>query len=391
MIRRDRPRSQATPTARVRRRQEAALREQRRAFADADAMADGEAVARRRRRVPIKVVLLIGVMLILLITVIGGILLWGRVSDFNAKVSTASATSSALWGPLGGEERVNIALLGYGGREHHGGNFLSDSIQIMSIDPVADTTTVIPIPRDFWVEGVRALPDNGKINEAFAVGHANGGIREAGRLTTQVLSRVTGLRIDYWMAIDFSGFREMVDAVGGVQVKNPRRFEYTWLEGLYRKGRFPPEHGGVFTKGVLTLDGEEALAYARARYTSNPKESSDFARSIRQARVLKALRDKLGEGGLGSIGPGLSLMDALEGNLRTNLSAFDLFLLSGHLRPDHRIELKEGRVLEATTNTIGQYILVVIGRADSADYEPLQRYLARQLARPIPSRSPKPS
>jgi hypothetical protein len=84
-------------------------------------------------------------------------------------------------------------------------------------------------------------------------------------------------------------------------------------------------------------------------------------------------------------------MDALEGNLKTNLSAFDLFLLSSHLRPDQRIELKEGRVLEATTNTIGQYILVVVGRADSADYEPLQRYIARQLARPIPSRSPKPS
>ena len=85
------------------------------------------------------------------------------------------------------------------------------------------------------------------------------------------------------------------------------------------------------------------------------------------------------------------MMDALEGNLRTNLSALDLFLLSGHLNPDRRIELKEGRVLEAITNSVGQYILVVVGRADATDYEPLHRYLARQLAKPIRSRSAAPS
>jgi LCP family protein required for cell wall assembly len=392
MIRRDRSRSQATPTARVRRRQEAALREQRRAAVDGEALAADGTATRDRRGVPIKAIVLVGLLLILLVTVIGGILLWSRVSDFNARVSTASATSSALWGPLGGEERVNIALLGYGGREHHGGNFLSDSIQVMSIDPVADTTTVIPIPRDFWVEGLAAMPENGKINEAFAIGHAQGGgIKQAGAFTTEVLSEITGLQIDYWMAIDFSGFREMVDAVGGIEVNNPRRFKYTWHEGLFRKGRFPPSNGGVFHRGVLHLDGDDALAYARVRYTSHPRESSDFARSIRQSKVLKGLRDKLGSGGLSSVGPGLGMMEALEGNLKTNLSAFDLFLLSGHLSPDRRIELKEGRVLEATTNTNGQYILVVVGRADSTDYEPLQRYLRRQLARPIPSRSAAPS
>jgi LCP family protein required for cell wall assembly len=388
MIRRDRSRSQATPTARVRRRQEAALHEQRRAAADADALAAGGTVTQRRRRLPIKVVLLIGLMLILLITIIGGILLWGRVSAFNARVSTVSATSSALWGPLGGEERVNIALLGYGGEEHKSGNFLADSIQIMSIDPVAETTTVIPLPRDFWIEGLAALPDNGKINEAFAVGYERGGIEEAGRLTTEVLSEVTGLRIDHWMAIDFSGFREMVDALGGIEVKNTRRFKYTWSEALYRNGRFPD---GKFNRGVLQLNGDEALAYARVRYTNHRQESSDFARSIRQSKVLKGLRDKLGSGGLSSIGPGLGMMDALEGNLKTNVSALDLFLLSGHLNPDRRIELKEGRVLEATTNSVGQYILVVVGRADATDYEPLHRYLARQLAKPIRSRSAAPS
>jgi len=77
--------------------------------------------------------------------------------------------------------------------------------------------------------------------------------------------------------------------------------------------------------------------------------------------------------------------------MQTNLSALDLFLLSGHLNPDRRIELAEGVILEATSNTIGQYILVVIGRATSTDYTPLQSYLAAELAKPIPTPSPLPS
>ncbi len=385
MIRRDRSKSHATPTARVRRRQEAALHEEQLRAAEASG-SDGTVA--RRRTVPIKAVLLVGVLLILIIAVIGGILLYGRVSAFNDKVSTRPVMSSTLWGPLGGEGRINVAVIGYGGKQHRSGNFLADSIQIMSIDPVADTTTVIPIPRDLWVEGIADLPDTGKINEAFAIGHAAGGVREGARQLTRVLSEVTGLRIRYWMAMDFDSFKEMVNAVGGVTINNPRAFQFTRSERLYRMGVW---NRGSFAKGELQLDGAQALDYARARYTSDPRESSDFARSQRQARILSALRDKIGDGGLGSIGPGLGMMDALQGNLRTNVSAFDLFLLSGHLRPDRRIELKEGRVLEATTNTIGQYILVVVGRADSTDYTPLQQYLQRQLAKPIVSPSASPS
>jgi LCP family protein required for cell wall assembly len=336
--------------------------------------------ARVRRRPPIKVIVL-GVMLLLLIGLaVGGILLWQRVAAFNDTVSSAPAASSALWGPLGGDERVNVAFYGYGGPTHKSGNYLADSIQILSIDPKADTTTVIPIPRDFWIEGLPQMPDNGKINEAFAIGYQRGGLEKAGELATEILSEVTGLEIKYWVAIDFEGFKEMIDSVGGVTVMNPRGFRYTWSEQSYLRGHF---HSGKFPEGELELDGEEALAYTRARYTSDIREASDFARSLRQQRVMSALRAKLGSG-LGSIGPGLGLMDALNGRMRTNLSAFDLFLLSGHLEADQRLALKEGRVLEATGNTLGQYILVVVGRESSTDYGPLQRFLARQLAKPIP-------
>jgi LCP family protein required for cell wall assembly len=340
------------------------------------------AVARRRRGPSIKAILGLAVLLLLIVATVGGILLWQRVAAFNDSVSDAPATSSALWGPLNGDEPVNIALFGYGGSEHKSGNYLADSIQIMSVDPSTNKTTVIPIPRDFWIEGLSQLPDNGKINEAFAIGWQQGGVERAAGKTAEILSEVTGLQIDHWMAIDFAGFHEMIDAVGGVDVKNPRAFRYTWNVWKFEHNKWDDR----FAKGTIHLNGEEALAYARARYTSVPLESSDFARSVRQQRVLGALRSKLGSGGIGSLGPGLSMMDALDGRMKTDLSAIDLFLLSSHLHPDRRIELKEGRILEATANTNGQYILVVRGRESSTDYQPLRKYLRRQMAKPFPER-----
>lgn len=396
---RDRRRPQATPTERARRIQEAERRAEElrargidpdavdRALLD-EARPPARARSPRRSGPSLRVVFVVALLLVLVIGVLGAILIWQRVSAFNDSVSTAPATSSALWGPLGGDERVNVVLFGFGGPEHTGGTYLADSIQVLSIDPVTDTTTMIPIPRDLWIEGDPEIPDNAKINEAFAIGHARGGMEEAARLATKVLGEATGLQIDYWIAIDFAGFRDVIDAIGGVTIQNPTAFSYTMNENKYRAGIFD---AGTFPVGELHLDGAEALAYTRARYTSVQDESSDFARSVRQQRVLGAVRAKIGAGGIGSLGPGLSMMDALKGQMMTNLSAIDLFLLSGHLSPDRRIELAEGVILEATTNTIGQYILVVIGRQGPTDYAPLHDYLASELAKPIPTPAPSAS
>lgn len=313
---------------------------------------------------------------VVVVVVVVGVLLFGRAAAFNQSVSTAGFPSTALFGPLNGSERVNVLLVGYGGAEHSGA-YLADSIQILSIDPSTDTTTTIPIPRDLWIEGVASYPSNGKVNEVFATGHAEGGLEEAGRRMAEVLSDVTGLRIDHWLSIDFNGFREMIDAVGGVTIQNPTEFSYTNNETDYANGNF---NLGTFPVGELHLDGTQALAYARARYTSVQSESNDFARSVRQARILAALRSELGDGGIGSVGPGLKLMDAMEGRVKTDLSAIDLLLLSSHLQTDRRIELSEDIVLRATTNTIGQYILIPVDWTGPGDYGLIRTYLADELS-----------
>ncbi len=351
---------------------------------------EGEGARQPATRRPVRVrrVLLLSVLILLVAVIGGGLLLWQRVAAFNASVSSAASTSFDLFGPLGGKDRVNIALYGYGGPEHTSGTYLADSIQILSIDPVTDTTTLIPIPRDFWVEGLPEIPDNAKINEAFALGQLNGGIDEGGRFMSYVLSQVTGLTIDHWLAIDFGGFREVVDALGGVTITNPTAFSYTWSEDKFKAHVWD---GGHFAAGTVHLDGALALDYVRSRYTSVAAESSDFARSVRQQRVLSALRTKLGSGGPGSFGPALKMMDALKGQMRTDMSAIDLFLLSGHLRIDRRLEMKVDEQLVATTNTIGQYILIPKGQVSTTDYGPIKTWLQTELAQPIPSPTASPS
>jgi LCP family protein required for cell wall assembly len=318
----------------------------------------------------------------------GGWLLWQRVAAFNDTVSSASSLSTSLLFPLMGSDRLNVVMYGYGGPEHKGGNYLADSIIVLSIDPKAGTTTMIPIPRDLWVEGAREMPGGGKINEAFADGYVRGGLQDAGKTATAVVARVTGLPITHWLAIDFTGFKAMVDTVGGVTVDNPVAFSYTWNEAFYFRGKWD---GGSFAAGPIFLDGDHALDYARTRYTSVKSESTDFARSVRQQRVLAALRGKLGGGGLSSLGPGLSIMDALKGLMKTDLSAIDLYLLSSHLGADRRIELSEGVILKAAFNSAGQYVLLVIGRSSPTDYAPLHAYLQTELAQPIATASPSPS
>ncbi|MEX0629971.1 MAG: LCP family protein [Chloroflexota bacterium] len=394
-------RDHARPSARTRRLHAAVAREERlrkrgiatgqwreelAAARDASMRADARRAAEPAAgAVPIRRVLLSGLLLLIGGVVVGSVLLWQRVDAFNRAVSSAPSLSSSLLGPLSGNQPVNVAFLGYAGREGHGGQYLADSINILSVDPATSATTLIAIPRDLWVEGHPLFPENGKINEAFAAGWDMGGVHEAGHAATDVLEYVTGLSIDHWIALDFDGLAAVVDAVGGVTIDNPRAFAYTLNEQNFQSGFF---EAGSFEAGTLELDGAAALAYARARYTSVPEEVGDFARSERQQRVLAALRARLGDGLPGSIGPGLALMDALSTHLATDLSAIDLALLSGHLAADRRIALTEGIILEATTTSDGRYTLVVIGRADGADYTPLHAYLAAALAEPMPTPIP---
>ena len=172
---------------------------------------------------------------------------------------------------------MNVLMVGYGGAGRR--RIPGQLIQILSIDPATDSDRDHPDPARPVDRGRGDLPQNGKVNEVFSQGFVNGDLDTAGALTADVLSTVTGLEIDHWLSIDFTGFRDMVDAVGGVTIDNPVAFGYTTNEQQHRAGNWTV---GSFPQGEIHLDGAQALAYARARYTSEVSESTDFILIILQ-------------------------------------------------------------------------------------------------------------
>jgi len=323
------------------------------------------------------------VLLLVAAAVVGTVVLWQRAAALNEAVSTQPALSVRLFGPFS-PERVNVLLLGYSDESREGA-FLSDSINLLSIDKATSTTTMIPIPRDLWVEGVPEVPQNMKINEAFRIGTYEKDLDHGAELAAKAVTQVTGLPVDGWISLDFQGFEAMVNAVGGITIDNPIPFAYTWDEPQFLAGEFQY----VFEAGVQRMNGQQALDYSRARYTDRWEEASDFARLVRQQRVLQAIKAEIS--GTDALTKGFALADALSGHLRTNLSVLDLAMLVGELDIERRIELLEGETIMATTNTIGQYVLVPIGATDSDDYEPLHDYVGAALAAPpSPAESSSP-
>ncbi len=337
---------------------------------------------RPRRPVNWRLRIRIFALLLIALLVTGTVLLWQRAAAFNDAVSTESALSMRLFGPFG-PERINVLLLGYSDESREGA-FLSDSMNVISIDRTTDTSTMIPIPRDLWVEGMAEVPQNMKINEAFSIGTHAAGIEAGAELASRAVSHVTGLEIHGWISLDFQGFEAMVDALDGITLDNPRAFGYTWDEANFLAGNF--QH--AFEAGQLQLEGERALDYARTRYTSVPEESSDFARLVRQQRVLQAIKAEVS--GWQTLPRGMAVAESLTGHLRTNLPVLDLAMLADELDVDNRLELAEDVILDATVNTIGQYVLVVIGQSSTTDYSPLHEFIRDGVQNLVAATPPSP-
>jgi len=218
-----------------------------------------------------------------------------------------------------GDSRINILLLGIGGPGHDGAD-LTDTILLASVDPITDKTVLLSIPRDLWVK----IQGNGysKINAAYANGKeqssskTQAGQEEAGiALLDKTLQPVLdGVNIHYHVLLDFSAFKQMVDAVGGVQVNVP--------ETLYDPTIAWENHNNpvIARKGLQSFNGDQALLYVRSRETS-----SDFARGERQRLVITALKQKVFSAGTFSNPLKVSsLLDSLGQNVYTDFSSSDI-------------------------------------------------------------------
>lgn len=146
----------------------------------------------------------------------------------------------------------------------------SDVIMLVTFEPDRQHASVVSIPRDSWVP----IPGRGmdKINAAYSFGGPP--------LLIDTVEQLTRLRVDHFMVIDFAGFQEMTDAVGGIDVF---------------VSQATSNYGVEFRQGLNRLDGYQALAYVRQRYGL---PNGDLDRVRRHQNALKALLDKAASNGL---------------------------------------------------------------------------------------------
>lgn len=291
----------------------------------------------------------------------------GNANIFKSLVKSLPGVEKTLSGES--EGRVNILLIGMRGEGVEGGGLLADTIMVLSIHPKSgegDTSkaSLISIPRDLYVK-VPNRDEHRKINAVYALGeereHGGGGIEDM----REIVGEVTGLDIPYAVTINFQGFKDLVNAIGGINVHLDQPFEegmqfrglekrcdgitYTVPTGNYEEKRIQRKNGTYYANpkryplcfekmtpqataelecggnfilpaGDNLLDGEKALCYARARYTS-----SDFDRARRQQEVIKLIKEKaLSLGTLTDFSKVSAMLDSLGNNVTTNLEAWEM-------------------------------------------------------------------
>lgn len=211
--------------------------------------------------------------------------------SFSLPSSLSALTASADQVLVGAQEdRINVLLLGIGGKGHEGSN-LTDTIIVASYKPSTKEVAMMSIPRDLLVP----IPGYGwrKVNNLYSIAEYNDR-GTGGDYAKQIISQIFDVQIPYYIRIDFNGFVQLVDLVGGVDVNVPNTLS-DYQYPIPGREEYPEdqryEHLYV-EAGMQHLDGETALKYVRSRHGQGG-EGSDFARAKRQQLVIEALMDKV--------------------------------------------------------------------------------------------------
>src|SRR6202521_2968432 len=248
---------------------------------------------------------------LLVVVLVGATLTYKRLDDFitattghhinpiGEVVQAIEPAAGTIAYKLKHGERVNILLLGRGGYENDA-PYLRGPIMAVTIDPVSDRVMLASIPRDLVVHMNLQDPSSrtwsNKINAAYEVpyvgviccvakqytGHDGGG-----HAAEHEVGKITGLTFDRYIAVDFVAFRDMVNALGGVDVCLTTRLDDTTYPDY--TGGYHPIH---FKAGCQHLNGEQALEIARSRHAIQAAQSSDFGRARRQQDIMEAIKKK---------------------------------------------------------------------------------------------------
>ena len=235
---------------------------------------------------------------------------WNVSSDSLWKDLFSFKSAATLIGEDTG--RVNFILLGApGGSEDVDGPDLTDTIMVASLSTEDNRGLLFSLPRDLYVR----IPGygNSKLNAVYKIGNSQE--NAGGETISQVVGEVLGLDIPYYLKVDFNGFEQLIDELGGVTIE---------VEKDLYDDRYPTSNKGYevldIKAGTYTMDGSMALKYARSR-----QSTSDFDRAYRQQKLILAVREKaLSQNLLSQPSKALSIIDVLNDSFKTNLSLIEL-------------------------------------------------------------------
>ncbi len=188
----------------------------------------------------------------------------------------------------------------------------SDSLLLMRTDPGTHRVTYLSIPRDLRVD----IPGfgSGKINSANQFGGP--------ALTLATVRNLTGLSIHHVVVVNFDGFKDLIDAIGGIEVTVPKPILSNKFDCPYPRNRCATWKGWRFGKGKQHMDGRRALVYSRIRTNQLDPSDTDISRASRQQAVADAVGDKVA--GFGTFLRLPFIGDSLAAPLATDLSAWQL-------------------------------------------------------------------
>ncbi|MCC5803199.1 polyisoprenyl-teichoic acid--peptidoglycan teichoic acid transferase TagU [Rossellomorea vietnamensis] len=213
------------------------------------------------------------------------------------------------------KEPFSVLLLGVDERENDKGR--SDSMIVLTVNPNKKSVKMISIPRDTLTDIV-GHGTRDKINHAYAFGGVE--------MSMDTVEGLLDIPIDYYVKVNMDGFKDIVDAVGGVTVNNDLNFS---------------SGGYTFKEGQLTLNGKEALAFSRMRH-EDPR--GDFGRQLRQREIIQAV---INEGAsVSSLWNFDDIFDALGNNVKTNLKFEEMVDIQKHYKSASKdiqqIQIKTG-------------------------------------------------
>ncbi|MGH2583201.1 MAG: LCP family protein [Anaerolineales bacterium] len=254
----------------------------------------------------------------------------------NAQEIQQSGQGFVLPEAWSGSDRVTILVMGLDYRDWSEGQGPSrtDSMMLLSVDPVTKTAGILSIPRDLWVVIPGFTPN--KINTAYYFGElykVPGGGPELARRTVE---QTIGVPIDYYAQIDFNAFIWFIDLIGGVKIEIPAPITVDPLGADTIPKNLKP--------GVFVLPGDIALAYARERHA----EGGDFARAQRQQQVVLAVRERILDLNLlpGLVANANEIYAQLSAGVQTNLSLEDAIRLAVLATQIKKEDIRQGLIGE---------------------------------------------